>query len=225
MKIIDLSMTIQPGMYMPKSHWHPQVEFTVMGTHAKEGRMTRKIQVGTHTGTHMDASLHFLPKGDTIDNVPLDKVVGPAQLVDVSFVEPRHAITPDDLKKGIRGSRGNKDTIVESRVVIRTGWVEKAYGKDSFGKDKPYFIKETVRWLLDQGVNFLLTDTPDPDSEEDFVFGKAAPIHVLLFENGITLVENIANADQLPEFFTIIALPLKLEGCDGAPARIIAMVE
>ena len=223
MKIIDLSLPIKPGMYMPKAHWHPQVEFTIMGTHAKEGRMARSLLLGTHSGTHMDAALHFLPDGDTIDNVPLEKVIGPAQLIDVSFVEAGHGITPDDLKKGIIGSRGNK--IVEPRVVLRTGWVKKAYGTDVFGKDKPYLTKETVSWLLEQGVNFLLMDTPDPDSPQDFVFGKPAPIHVLMFENDMTLVENIANADQLPEFFTIIALPLKLEGCDGAPSRIIAMVE
>ena len=219
MKIIDLSLPIKPGMYMPKAYWHPQVEFTVLGTHAKEGRMSRKIDLGSHTGTHMDAALHFLPDGDTIDNVPLEKVVGPAQMVDVSFVEPRHGITVEDLEKG------TKSGIREPRVVVRTGWLEKAYGTDVFGKDKPYFTKEAIQWFLDKKVNFLLIDTPDPDSEADFIVGKPAPIHVMMFKNDITLVENIVNCDLLPEFFQIIALPLRLEGSDAAPARVVAVVD
>lgn len=218
-KIIDLSLPIENGMYMPKAYWHPEVAFSVLGVHEKEGRMSRKIQLGTHTGTHVDAALHFLPNGATIDEAPLERLIGEAQLIDVSFVGPRQAIKAADLE------RGCKSGIKCSRVVIRTGWVERAWGTDVFGKDKPYFTKESIQWLLDHNINLMLIDTGDPDSDDDFVVGKPAPIHVMIFENDVTLIENVTNLDKLPEFFKIIALPLKLKGCDAAPGRVIAIVD
>lgn len=219
MKFIDLSLPVEDGMYMPKAYWHPEVEFTVLGVHEKEGRMSRKIQLGTHTGTHLDAALHFMPEGATIDQTPLEKIIGDAQLIDVSFVGPRHGITAEDLE------RGTKSGIKCPRVAVRTGWVERAWGTDVFGKDKPYFTKESIQWLLDHGVNFLMIDTGDPDSDDDFIVGQPAPIHVMLFENDVTLAENLANLDMLPEFFKVIALPLKLKGCDAAPGRIVAVID
>lgn len=219
MKIIDLTLMVEDGMYMPRAYWHPEVKFTVLGTHGKEGRMSRKIELGTHTGTHVDAPLHFLPQGETIENAPLETLIGDAQLIDISFVGPRHAITPADLEKG------TKSGIRCPRVAVRTGWVERAWGTDVFGKDKPYFTKEAIQWLLDHNVSLLMIDTGDPDSDDDFIVGKPAPIHVMLFTKGMTLIENMGNLDKLPEFFKVIALPLKLKGCDAAPGRVVAIVD
>ena len=82
MKIIDLSLPIEEGMMTFPTHWHPVVEVTVLGRHGIEGRETRKIVLGTHTGTHADAPRHFIPNGGTIDEIPLEILIGPASVAD-----------------------------------------------------------------------------------------------------------------------------------------------
>src|ERR1700730_7456200 len=82
MKIIDLSLSIEEGMMTFPTSWHPVVEITILGRHGIEGRETRKLVLGTHIGTHADAPRHFIPNGRTIDEVPLDVLIGPATVAD-----------------------------------------------------------------------------------------------------------------------------------------------
>ena len=76
-RIVDLTYPIHEGMTTYPTHWHPVVEVTQLGRHGIENRETRKLVLGTHTGTHMDAPLHFIPGGNTIENLDLQKCVGP----------------------------------------------------------------------------------------------------------------------------------------------------
>ncbi|MDP6560837.1 MAG: cyclase family protein, partial [Candidatus Binatia bacterium] len=77
-EIIDLTFPIHEGMQTFPVHWHPVVEITQLGRLDVEARETRKMVLGTHTGTHMDAPRHFIEGGKTIDEVTLDILVGPA---------------------------------------------------------------------------------------------------------------------------------------------------
>src|SRR5215470_18846099 len=75
-RIVDLSYLLHDGMTTYPVHWSPPFEVTQLGRHGIEGRESRKIVMGTHTGTHVDAPRHFIPNGKTIDELPLDIFMG-----------------------------------------------------------------------------------------------------------------------------------------------------
>ncbi len=101
MKIIDLSLSLHEGMMTFPTHWHPVVEISILGRHGIEGRETRKLVLGTHTGTHTDAPLHFIPKGKSIDEVPLDVLVGEATVVNFAPAKPNQEIGIPALKQAL----------------------------------------------------------------------------------------------------------------------------
>ncbi|RWX22697.1 cyclase family protein, partial [Rhizobium leguminosarum] len=95
--IIDLTMTLREGIMTFPVHWHPVVEITQLGRFEVEGRETRKIVLGTHTGTHVDAPRHFVPKGTTIENTDLDIYYGPARVLDFTHLPDKTEITREML--------------------------------------------------------------------------------------------------------------------------------
>lgn len=133
MKIIDLSLPIEEGMMTFPTHWHPVVEVTVLGRHGIEGRETRKIVLGTHTGTHADAPRHFIPNGGTIDEIPLEILIGPASVADFTDCRALQEIWVKDLQQKL----GAK---VPPRLILRTGWSEH-FGKMKFYNEYPFLPK------------------------------------------------------------------------------------
>lgn len=97
MKIIDLTHAIQKGMPTFKAHWHTPVSITQMGRIEVEGRETRKLVLGTHTGTHVDAPLHFTPGGNTIDKLPLNRLIGDVSIIDFTHFTENQMVTCDDI--------------------------------------------------------------------------------------------------------------------------------
>ena len=83
---VDLTHPIRQGMVSFPSPNHPAPEVTVLARHEDQGRMTRRLVLGTHTGTHLDAPLHFIPGGDPVESIALERLVGPAQVADLSYL-------------------------------------------------------------------------------------------------------------------------------------------
>ena len=103
-RIVDLTMPIHEGMQTFPSHWHPTVEITQLGRHGIENRETRKIVLGTHTGTHIDAPRHFVAGGRTVDRIDLAQINGRATLLDMSHVPPRTGIELPELEAAAKNS-------------------------------------------------------------------------------------------------------------------------
>jgi len=209
-KCIDLTFPIYQGMLTFPSLWHPQVEITKLGRHKIEGRETRKIVLGTHTGTHIDAPLHFIPKGRSIEKIPLEVCIGPGVLI--SFRNKKE-ISSQDLKKKLQRFRNLK------RLIVRFDWSEQ-FGTPSYYKNYPYFSKESCQWLVEKGVKLLGMDTPSPDKPKN---KEDSPNHKFFMKNNVVLVEYLCNLRKLRRAnIFLIALPLKILGADGAPARAVA---
>jgi arylformamidase len=217
MKIIDLSLSIEEGMMTFPTHWHPVVEITILGRHGIEGRETRKVVLGTHIGTHADAPRHFIPNGGTIDDVPLDVLIGPATVADFTGCGPLQVIDIADLEQRL----GDK---VPSRLILRTGWSE-YFGDMKFYNQYPFLSEDAARWLVEKGVRLIAMDTPSPDNPAHSRGTlKDSPNHKVLLGAGVVLVEYLANLKALTASeVELIVLPLKLKGCDGAPARCAAI--
>jgi arylformamidase len=217
MKIIDLSLPIEEGMMTFPTHWHPVVEITILGRHGIEGRETRKIVLGTHIGTHADAPRHFIPNGGTIDEVPLNVLVGPATVADFTGCAPLQEIEIADLQRKLDGK-------IPARLILRTGWSE-YFGDLKFYNQYPFLSEKAARWLVDEGVRLVAMDTPSPDNPaHSRGTPKDSPNHKVLLGAGVVLVEYLANLKALTASeVELIVMPLKLKGCDGAPARCAAI--
>jgi arylformamidase len=217
MKIVDLSLSLHEGMMTFPTHWHPVVEISILGRHGIEGRETRKLVLGTHTGTHTDAPLHFIPNGKGIDQVPLETLVGEATLVNFAPAQANQEI-------GIAALKEKLSSNVPKRLILRTDWSDH-FGEMSYYNNYPFFSREAARWLVDGGCRLIAMDTPSPDNPaHSRGSGNDSPNHKVLLGAEVVLVEYLTNLRALSKpVVELFVLPLKVKGGDGAPTRCVAI--
>lgn len=236
-KIVDLSHTYSDETV----YWVTAKEFrldTVFNGQTDKGYFYSAYNFSTaeHGGTHIDAPIHFAEKGQTVDELPLEKLIGPAIKIDVStnaFNNPDYLITVEDLK----GWETKEQTKIPdgSIVLLQTGFSKyypnkvKYMGTDERGEIAvkklhfPGLSPEAATWLVEQrNINAIGIDTPSIDYGQSEYFKS----HVILLSKDIPAFENLTNLDQLPSNdFEIIALPMKIKGGSGAPLRVVAMIK
>jgi kynurenine formamidase len=191
-----------------------------------------KFDAPEHGGTHMDAPIHFIKDGITVDQVPLSSMVGPAAVIDFSARaagNPNATLSVADIRKWESTHGSIPDGAI---VVARSGWgrywpdKSRYLGTDKFGDVGhlrfPGFSPEAVKYFLDnRQVVAIAIDTPsmDPGNSKDF------PVHRLWLGANKVGFENIAHADKLPETgATIFCIPMKIGKGTGAPTRIFALL-
>lgn len=217
MKLIDLSLTIEEGMVRFPVHWHPMVEISKMGSLHYEKRETHKITLGTHTGTHMDAPRHFIPGGETIDNIPLETLYGNCLVVDFSHLSPNYEVSRDELKSAIKG----RDV---TRLLLRFN-NHKKIDSLKYYQEHAFLSNDAAHFLVENGIKLLAMDTPMPDNPKNGKdSGNDSPIHHILLGSGCVLLEYLNNTDKITkEEIIICAFPLKIKDADGAPVRCVAI--
>lgn len=212
--VLDLSLPISGGMRVYPGMASPSVK--QVKQHETHGVQLSKLEIVVHAGTHVDAPRHFLADGSTIDQIDLDKLSGEAVLIDLaglapgSVIEQRHLLEYDaEINRG-------------DIVVLYTGY-ERCPDLNRYC----YLAAEAARWLaLDKGIKCLAGDIPsvDPVNKEASASSATHPSHHILLKAGIPIVESLANLDRLPPGrFYFCCFPLNILGCDGAPARAVAM--
>ena len=184
-----------------------------------------------HGGTHLDAPIHFAEGRQTADQIPVAKLVGPAVVIDVreAAAKDRDYLlsSADVLAWEARNGRIPDNAI----VLVHSGWQRfwgdrKAYlGTDKAGDTAnlhfPGISKEAAELLVERKVDAIGIDTPSLDHGPS----KAFAAHRELAAANVYGLENVANLDRLPPTgATLIALPMKIKGGTGGPARIIAVV-
>lgn len=216
-RIVDLTYPIHEGMTTFPSHWHPVVEVSILGRHGIENRETRKVVLGTHTGTHLDAPRHFIPGGETADMLSLDTLIGPAFVLDFSNSHPLQELDMKDFKRQL-GSRRPE------RLIMRFDWSDH-WGKMKFYTDHPFISQDAAQWLVDRGVRLLAMDTPQPDNPAHGSGNEPdSPNHKILLGKGVILVEYLCNLKELRQLdIELIVLPLKILDGDGSPVRCVAL--
>jgi kynurenine formamidase len=187
-----------------------------------------------HGGTHLDAPRHFSEAGQTVDQVPLKRLIGPAACIDISTqcsADPDYQATVEDFE----GWELLQGISLEDRIVlIRTGfsrfWPDhQTYlgtteqGKEAVAKlHFPGLDPSAADWLVSKRhVRMVGIDTASIDHGQTSDF----PTHRRLFQDNVPALENLANLAQLPsEDFSIVALPMKIAGGSGAPCRVVAVL-
>lgn len=217
MRIIDLSLTISDGMFSFPARWHSKVAISLMGKYEREGRETRRLVLGTHTGTHIDAPAHFIKGGVTVDKIPLTYLIGPAVVLDFSKRE-RNKILCEDFKSLLK-----KYENVE-RLLLRYDWSEK-WGKEEYYKDYPFLSFEACKYLIEHGIKLIGMDTPSPDNPENkYGSENDSPNHKLLLGSGVIILEYLCNMKEITkEEVDVLILPLKIKESDGAPCRCVVI--
>jgi kynurenine formamidase len=206
-RIVDLSLAIGPSMRGVAIRPAKRLE--------TDGWNAATLELYSHCGTHLDAPRHFLPEGPTLDDLALDRCIGPARVLDLTPVLPRELITVERLAPWRRHiGKG-------CRLLLRTDW-SRRHGTPDYRNALPRIDVALARWLVDRGVILLGVEPPsiaDVNDREELT-----AVHRILLEGGVVIVEGLAHLDLLTqEVFDLVALPLKIRGGDGAPARVIAL--
>lgn len=217
-KIIDLTM---PIIF---DHWRWKVEHIYLHSFDnKDICQTSHMSLGAHSFTHVDAPLHFFEGQSSIYEISLQSLVGEAFVVDLSFKEANEPITEEDLKNQCRGLKENDIVLLKTDWDLKQDWRSKDYWEQS-----PYITREAAKWLVQKQIKAVGFDFPQDycirelkdrmPSKEEFIS------HDVFLPKGIIILEYLCNLHSLSqERVFLIALPLKITGVEGAPARVIAL--
>jgi kynurenine formamidase len=193
-----------------------------------------RYSAAEHGGTHLDSPVHFAKGRHTVDQIPLEQLMGPAVIVDVTAqcaVNPDYLVSVADLQNWERkNGRIPRGTI----LFLRTGYGKhypdrkKYLGTDERGDGAvaklhfPGLDPQAARWLTqNRSIKAIGLDTASIDYGQSTLFES----HRILFDKNIPAFENVANLDRLPlKGFSVIALPMKIKGGSGGPLRIVALL-
>ncbi|HKR09759.1 MAG TPA: cyclase family protein [Gemmatimonadaceae bacterium] len=204
-RIYDVSVPIKTGGLVYPGN--PEISVELQQAVAKGASANVSfVRFGSHTGTHADAARHFFDDGQPVDRIPLERLIGPATLI--SFPDDVRSVTADHLKsKSIKGSK---------RVLIRTR-NSALLSQREFVPDYTFLAPDGAQYLVDLGVELVGVDYL---SIEQFHSGHHRT-HRTLLERSVVIVEGLDLSVPPPGEYQFICLPLRLEGCDGAPARAV----
>jgi arylformamidase len=204
-RIYDISVPIRSGGLVYPGN--PEIDIALQQAVAKgAGANVSTIRFGSHTGTHADAARHFFDDGQTVDKIPLERLIGTALLL--SFADDVRSVGAAELRAhDIKG---------QTRILLRTR--NSAFlSQREFVKDYTYLAPDGAQYLVDQGVELVGVDYL---SIEQFHSGHHLT-HRTLLERSVVIVEGLDLSVPPPGEYQFICLPLRIEGCDGAPARAV----
>jgi arylformamidase len=205
MRLIDISVPIEPGMIVydgdPDVHLE-RVKTIAGGASANVSR----LDFGVHTGTHIDAPVHFIDGAPAIERVPLDALIGPVQVVDATAcAEHIDAATLDRL--AIRDGA--------ERLIFKTRnsalWDRAEFSADFIGLTGSAAEALAERDVKLVGIDYLSIGPK----------GNGVPTHVALLSRGIVILEGLDLREVTPGEYDLVCLPLLIVGSDGAPARAV----
>jgi kynurenine formamidase len=191
-----------------------------------------RFSAAEHGGTHLDAPVHFAKGRLSVDQIPLEQLMGSGLVIDITrqcAANRDYQVTISDIQDW---EKLNGRIPAASIILLRTGFGKfypdrkKYLGTDERGADAvpklhfPGLDPQAARWLTqNRSIKAIGLDTPSIDYGQSTLFES----HRILFDKNIPAFENVANLDRLPiRGFTVIALPMKIKGGSGGPLRIIA---
>jgi arylformamidase len=163
------------------------------------------VALGAHAGTHVDAPYHMLADGGTVDQLPLEILLGKARVVEIGA---RERVMREDLE--------TLDLRADLRVLFKTR-MSGQMRVPEFQEDYVYLTADAASYLVQAGLKLVGIDYLSVDR-----FGSADyPAHQTLLEAGVIVVEGLDLSEVGPGDYDMICLPLRIAGGDGAPARVV----
>ncbi len=211
MKIIDLThtitedMTVYPGTETPK--------LLSAGSYEKDGFRETRLEICTHTGTHMDPPAHVFPNRTTLDQFPPEQFIGKALVIDCRDLKEGQAITMKYIQK--YGEKAEQADF----LLFNLGW-DKYWGTEAYFGSYPCIDDEVLNYIIEgkyKGIGFDVIGL-DPIDDENLTR------HKKIFETcDIVNIENLKNLHLCKnDLVNFSCCPLKLKNSDGAPVRAVA---
>jgi arylformamidase len=205
---LDASASLDPAT-TPVYEGNAPMKFEFLKDMRKGDALTLSAySLGAHSGTHIDAPMHFVRDGASIDRVPLEPLIGPARVIEI----------PDSVQAIDAAALNRHDWRGAQRVLFRTrssvrGWMKSA----TFHRDFAYVAPDAAQLLVDGGVQLVGIDYLSAEQ-----FGAPEPrTHRILLGRGIPIVEGLSLEGIGPGDYDLIVLPMKVAGHEGAPARAV----
>jgi arylformamidase len=196
MKIYDVTRPLNKGMLVYPGDVEPVFHQEDRGVY-----LISDLHLSSHTGTHIDAPVHYLKTGGTIDNVPLDDLIGTCRVIDVGKMD------------GLI-SRGQLDGKLGEgrRILLKTSFS----GNNRFYENYPSLSLEAAEYLTSRKIRCVGIDSPSIES-----YNCDGSVHRQLLRNDCMIIELLDLTGVSEGMYEMIALPLRLTGLDGSPARVI----
>jgi len=206
--IYDVSVPLRPGM--PTYEGEPGPELRVLKSIAKgDSANVTSLSLGSHTGTHIDAPHHFLDGRETVEKLPLDSLVGPAQVVEYRGAAHIGAV---DLEALVPAGT--------ERLLLKTAngrfWDDDAFHPDFIG-----LTGDAARRLVERGIQLVGIDYL---SIEQF-HSPTHEVHHVLLAAGVVIIEGLDLRSVAPGPYFLVCAPLKVVAAEGAPARVFLLDE
>lgn len=204
---IDISIPVRSGMIVWPEDPPVQVRQTSSLEKGDPAAVTR-LELGTHTGTHVDAPSHYLKGSATVDSIPGEALIGPARVVRVGS---RYGITPEELEAAAPSLEPG------TRLLLRTANSDRPWADEPFRKDAVHLGVAAARWLAERKLRLVGIDylSVGGFAEEE----QGAEVHKLLLSSGAWILEGIHLGAVTEGAWELACLPLRIAGGDGAPAR------
>lgn len=224
-RLIDLSQTLEE--HMPNFPTHSKFFHNLWGSYWHGGRsLTYQLVMNEHNGTHVDAPAHFISDAKpqahvTIDRTPLARLIGRGARLDCREFKEGDYVSKDFVTawEGQHGALRAGDI-----VLFNFGW-SAYWGLRPQGQryleDWPGVAMDAAEHLIEKSVAAIGVDAISPDTHEAL---RTNPIHPVVLEKQVLIIENLTNLELLPDFFLFLALPLKIKGGSGSPIRAVALV-
>lgn len=202
MKVYDVSMEISYDMAVYKDRDENRPVLSTDYHHGNSDKQESSISMNLHTGTHLDAPIHMIKEGITIEKLPIEDFIGACKVLDLTQVEG--AIDREDLEE--------KTFTGESFILLKT----RNSMTERFDFDYIYLSESGAGYLKEMGVKGVGIDAlgierNQPDHET----------HRTLMDEGIYILEGLRLGEVGEGIYTLVALPLKIKGGDGSPVRAI----
>ena len=202
MKIYDISMAIKEQMSVYKGMEEKRPKLTPVRKIPEDTINETLIEFNVHTGTHIEAPLHMFEKGESIDEIDLQKLMTKVKVFDLCDVSD--GISEDDLRtKNIQ----NGDAVLFKTQNSK---------QDTVPVDFVYLTEEAAEYLVRKNITVVGIDALGIERNQ-----QGHPTHKTLMNAGVIIIEGLCLGEIDEGEYLMIALPLKIEGGDGAPARVI----
>ncbi len=222
-RVVDLSQALEE--HMPTYPAHARFFHNLWGSYWHGGRSLHyQLVMSEHNGTHVDAPAHFVSDAKphahvTIDQLPVTRLIGRGVRLDCRNFREGDSV----LKDFVTGWEEQHGALRAGDIVLfNFGW--SAHWRlrphdQHYLQDWPGVSMEVAEYLIQKSVAALGVDTFSPDPPEAL---RTHPIHPVVLEKQVLIIENLSNLDQLPDFFLFVALPLKIKAGSGSPIRAVA---
>jgi arylformamidase len=202
---LDISVPVKEGM--PVWPGDPAPQFArVMDQDKGDVCTVTRVAMSAHTGTHMDAPLHFLRNAATMDQMPIDATVGPARVIGISDTTAIHKaeLLPHAIQRG-------------ERILFRTANSGRDWTNLPFDEDFVFIAHDAADYLAECGVRSVGVDYLSVGGFRQ----DSVETHEALLGNGIWVMEGLVLSAVEPGDYELVCLPLRWIGAEGAPARAI----